>query len=262
MPSHITVIPASTQAGAETIRTLLESPNEPVVRGIYRDLHKAPVEFTENPRFEATKGDVGTGTGLDFDGSNAVSYIPPPTYDGTHHDEFATRTANAIANALQRAQSVNRLLLHSAVGTHYDPDTIGILRLNISDRILKEAAPDVIIVSIKDIGECCAKTLLREPTGQGLLDVKLLGPRLYSSLDIKDAIESVTGKKGRLVTIPRGGLADYWAKLIPEAYVQEFVDFTTAQLSGGTIAQDHVYLEDTIRCKRDLVDDLREMVSP
>lgn len=118
MSSHITVLPASTQAGKETIRVLLESETTSV-RGIYRDPSKAPAEFTQHPRFEAAKGDVTTGVGLDFSRSDAVFYVPPPTYDGTDHGEFATTTANHVADALKTA-GVKRLLLHSAVGAQHD----------------------------------------------------------------------------------------------------------------------------------------------
>lgn len=119
MPSHITVLPASTQAGKETIRFLLDSKENPSVRGIYRDPSKAPVEFTGNPKFEATKGDVGAGTGLNFEHSNAVFYVPPVTYGGMPNDEWATQTATNVANALKKAPNVKKLLLHSSLGAQF-----------------------------------------------------------------------------------------------------------------------------------------------
>ena len=147
MAPHITVFPASTQAGQATIRSLLASDENPFVRGIYRDPSKAPADFTSNPRFEATKGDVGSGTGLDFTGSDAVFYIPPPTYDGvTDNADFANRCANNVLKALRDAQSVKKLVLHSAMGAQHDSG-IGILKLNhVTDEILKDAAEEVIIV--------------------------------------------------------------------------------------------------------------------
>jgi uncharacterized protein YbjT (DUF2867 family) len=120
MPSHLTIVPASTQAGKETIRKLLESDEKPFVRGIYRDPTKAPLEFRQSPNFQAVKGDVSTGQGLDFSDSNAVFYIPPPVFDGSDQGEFATRAATNVKNAIQSAPTVKRLLLHSAVGAKYD----------------------------------------------------------------------------------------------------------------------------------------------
>lgn len=122
MAPHITIIPASTQAGKATIRSLLESQSKPFIRGIYRDVSKAPTEFTQHPQFEAVQGDVGRSNeaDLDFSGSDAVLYIPPPTYDGTDQGEFATRAAEKVKNALEKASSVKKMVIHSAMGAQYD----------------------------------------------------------------------------------------------------------------------------------------------
>lgn len=120
MATQIVVLPASTKAGRETIRVLLESDSKARVRGIYRDPSKAPVEFAQHPRFEAMEGNVATGTGLDFSGADAVFYIPPPTYDGTDQGEWATQCATHVKSAIQNAQSVKRLLVLSALGAYHD----------------------------------------------------------------------------------------------------------------------------------------------
>ena len=125
MALRITVIPASTQAGKETIRALLANDRKPLVRGIYRDLSKVPTEFAKHPQFRAAKGDVSAGSSLDFRNSDAVFYIPPPTYDGTDSAEFATRNANNIKAAMERAQSVKRLLVLSAIGAQHDKGIVG-----------------------------------------------------------------------------------------------------------------------------------------
>ncbi|KAI1498825.1 hypothetical protein F5X99DRAFT_307595 [Biscogniauxia marginata] len=299
MPSHITVIPASTQAGKEAIRVLLESESKPFVRGIYRDPSKAPAEFTKQPNFEAVKGDVATGAGLDFSNSNAVFYVPPPTYDGTDQGEFATRAAMNVENALRSTPSVKRLVLHSSMGAQYD-HSIGVLRVNnITDRILKSAAPEVLIVkpgyyyenwasaletmkadppsfvspispadhqismlSVKDVGEYCANALLDESTWPALHSVDLAGPRHYSPLDVKNAIEQVTGKEGELVTIEKDQLAGYFALHVPKVYVQEFVDMVISWLPGGIMVGDFVNGEHTVTGKTELVDAFRDMISP
>ncbi|KAM5344642.1 hypothetical protein ACJ41O_013177 [Fusarium nematophilum] len=298
MPSHITVVPASTQAGKETIRALLASEAKPFVRAIYRDPSKAPAEFTKQPNFEAAGGDVGAGTGLDFSNSEAVLYVPPPTYDGTDHGQFATEAAHNIKNALKEAPSVKRLVLHSAVGAQHNYG-IGVLRLNhISDRILKEAVPEVHIVkpgyyfetwaaslkalqasdspifesplptaeyqipmvSAKDVGDYCANALLDTSTGPALRTASLFGPHLYNSLDFKEAIEAVLGKSIQLKLISKEGLAEFWAQQVPRAYVHEFVDLITALLPGGVSTGDFKYDENTARGKVELVDALRLML--
>lgn len=121
MTYRITVVPASTRAGKETIQALLEEPSKPSVHGIYRDLSKVPSEFKESPNFTATQGDVSDGNGLDFTSSDAVFYIPPPTYDeNTTQADHATKTAKNIKKALQDASSVKKLLLFSSIGAQYD----------------------------------------------------------------------------------------------------------------------------------------------
>jgi uncharacterized protein YbjT (DUF2867 family) len=120
MSLRITVVPASTKAGRETIRQLLTAESKPLVRAIYRDPSKAPSEFTEIPNFEAVKGDVGAGTGLDFSSADVVFYIPPPTYDGTDQGEWATRCAENVKRAIHDAAGVKRLLLFSALGGQHN----------------------------------------------------------------------------------------------------------------------------------------------
>lgn len=125
MTRHVTVVPASTKAGCETIRRLLVDDSKPTVRGIYRDPAKAPTEFTSHPNFEVATGDVGTPGKLDFAGTDAVFYIPPPTYDdGTPQDVWAERSAGNVKNALQGSPNVKRLLLFSAIGANHDKGVV------------------------------------------------------------------------------------------------------------------------------------------
>jgi hypothetical protein len=168
MSLRITIVPASTKAGRETIRQLLEFKEKSLtIRGIYRDTSKVPSEFTQHANFEATEGDVGTASGLDFSSSDAVFYIPPPTYDGTDQGEWATQSAKNVKSAILGAPSVKRLLIFSAVGSQHDHGIVriisskirsrvsrltgrefqGILRQNhITYTILKDAVPEVVVV--------------------------------------------------------------------------------------------------------------------
>ncbi|KAL2129779.1 hypothetical protein VTI74DRAFT_7313 [Chaetomium olivicolor] len=285
MPLHITVIPASTKAGRETIRQLLASESRPIVHGIYRDPSKAPSDFTQYANFKATKGDVGTGDGLDFRSSNAVFYIPPPTYDGTDQGEWATLTATNVKNALQNAPSIKKLVLFSSVGAQHDHGT-GIIRLNhISDTILENAAPEVVvvrpgyfqedwaaaieaavqsdppvfhswitpadhkvpIVSLQDIARTCANCLLEKSTKPKTYYIKLFGPRHYSSIDLKNAVEQAAGKKVELKLVEKDQLGAFFAQQIPEAHVAEIVDLATSALPGGMLTGDFEYDESTVR---------------
>ncbi|CAJ0550412.1 Ff.00g103420.m01.CDS01 [Fusarium sp. VM40] len=292
MPSHITVLPASTKAGRETIRTLLESESKPSIRAVYRDPSKAPAEFVQNSNFEAVKGDVRDGSSLDFTGSDAVFYIPPPILDGTDQAKWATRSATNVKKALKDA-GVRRLLILSAIGSQ-NSSGIGVLRLNhISDEILKDSVPEVAIirptyffedftplldaakeenpklyswitpidykiplVGLKDVAENCANSLL-SPAKPSPHYWNLFGPRTYGSADLKDAVEEITGKKVELVLVEEDQLLDYWKQIVPEAYAEDFKEMTTSGLPGGAIVKDFVYDENTIKGKQELVDGLR-----
>ncbi|KAJ5815345.1 hypothetical protein N7474_007122 [Penicillium riverlandense] len=296
MSHHITVVPASTRIGRETIRVLLGSESKPCVRGIYRDTSKVPDNFNANPNFQTATGDIGVGDALDFSRSDAVFYIPPAIYDGPDQGEWATRSAENVKNSLRDAPNVKKLVLLSAIGSQYDHG-IGIIRLNhISERILKDAAPEVIIVrpswfqeefasflemaqadppiihswitpldykvplvSRKDVGECCAKSLLSESTNPSPHFLKLFGPRFYSSIDLKNAVEEVTGKDVELRAIEKDHLAGHFAKQIPEEYLQDYVDLATAILPGGIIAGDLIYDNATFKGQVELVDTLRQL---
>ena len=126
MSLRISIVPASTNSGKETIRALLRSGAGHTIHGIYRDVSKAPEEFTSSSNFIATTGDISSGTGLDFTGSDAVFYIPPPPPSGSDMEEFATRAANHIKDALSRASSVKRLLLFSSMGAQYDREIVSV----------------------------------------------------------------------------------------------------------------------------------------
>lgn len=115
MNLQISIVPASANAGKATIRSLLGNSAVHAVRGIYRDVSKAPSEFTEHPKFAASVGDVSSGEGLDITGSDAVLYIPPPPQDPSSLDEHATRTATHVKDALS---PVSVRVFHSELYEH------------------------------------------------------------------------------------------------------------------------------------------------
>lgn len=77
-------------------------------------------------------------------------------------------------------------------------------------------------------------------------------------------MSEVIGKDVKLEAVERDQLAEYFAQVVPPAYVQEFVDMTTAVLPGGIMAGDFGWDDDkedttTVRGTVGLVDTLREV---
>jgi putative NADH-flavin reductase len=137
MSTHITVVPASTKVGKEAIRLLLASPAKPTIRGIYRDTSKAPDEYISHPNFSAVKGDVASEESLDFSNSDAVLYVPPPTYENIDQSDWAKQTANNVKSALQKS-GVKRLVVLSGLGSHNDHGIVSndsqvVIRINAND---------------------------------------------------------------------------------------------------------------------------------
>ncbi|KAM5363518.1 hypothetical protein ACJZ2D_011961 [Fusarium nematophilum] len=293
--SRITVVPASTKVGKETVRLLLASEEKPIVQAVYRDPSKAPAEFADNPNFEAIKGDVGTGDGLDFGGSDAVLYVPPPTYDKVDQGDWAVQAAANVKNAL-RGAGIKRFVLLSALGAQNDHG-IGIVRLNhITEKVLQGAASEVTIlrpthfleefrylfqaplgdppiipswmapgdykvpfVSSKDIGETCVKYLLAKSGKPSPHILKIFGPRPYGSNDLKSAFEEVTGGKAELKLLEGDELEAFFGQIFPGHAIQDFMEMTTASLGDGVITRDYDYDENTVRGKVELIDVLREV---
>lgn len=127
---HITVVPASPKTGLATIRALLASPGQPMIRGYYRDLAKVPAELTaQHPRFEAVQGDVEDLDTLDFSGSDAVFNITPPVYEeGKDIVAHAQLVSENVKTAVRKA-GVRKLVLLSSVGAQYESGTVSICSL-------------------------------------------------------------------------------------------------------------------------------------
>ena len=123
----ITVIPASTQAGKATIEALLRHEDPPHIRAIYRNTAKTPAEFTADPAFKAVHGGLDDGMDLDFADSDAVFYIPPPTYnDAVDSGEHATSSATKVKEALARASKLRRLVVFSALGAQHSEGIVSV----------------------------------------------------------------------------------------------------------------------------------------
>lgn len=117
-------------------------------------------------------------------------------------------------------------------------------------------------VSLVDIRETCARILLdpATPLPQRTHAFELYGPRHYSTEDVRDALEEITGKKVGIVAIEVDQLAEFYAQEgIPAGLVREMVEFTTAGLPGGIMEGKFGGDEDTVWGKVELVDALRHV---
>ncbi|KAF5723040.1 isoflavone reductase P3 [Fusarium mundagurra] len=295
MSTHITVLPASTKVGKETIRILLASPANFTIRGIYRDTSKAPDEYTSYPNFSSVKGDVASEESLDFSHSDAVLYVPPPTYENIDQSEWAKKTANNVKDALKKS-AVKRLVVLSGLGSQNDHG-IGFVRLNHhTDKILKDSVPEVTIlqsthfqeefeymfqmplgdpptisswiaprdfkipiVSLRDVGEVCAKNLLSKLESSSPQVLKIFGPRTYSSIDLRDMFEEITGNKVELGLAQGEDLKAFFRQILPEHCIADFMEMIESSLPGGLIAKEYEADENTVTGKVDMLEVFREL---
>ncbi|KAK7920270.1 hypothetical protein PG985_008292 [Apiospora marii] len=129
---RIVVVPASPKTGQATIRTLLADASKPAVTGVYRDVRRAPAEFTNNPRFTAVEGDVADakrllGPALDCysQDADAVATITPPLHAEADPIAKARELAGNVKHAITaRKASVKRLVYISSVGTQLEHGTV------------------------------------------------------------------------------------------------------------------------------------------
>ncbi|KAF4958853.1 hypothetical protein FGADI_2055 [Fusarium gaditjirri] len=295
MSIHITVLPASTKVGKQAIGLLLASPTKPTIRGIYRDVSKAPDEYTNHPNFSAVTGDVASEQSLDFSNSDAVLYVPPPTYENIDQSDWAKQTANNVKVTLQKS-GVKRLVVLSGLGSHNDHG-IGFVRLNHhTDKILKDSVPEVTIlqsthfqeefeymfqmplgdpptisswiaprdfkipiVSLKDVGEACANHLLSKLETPSPEVLKVFGPHAHSSIDLRDMFEEMTGNKVELGLAQGEDLKAFFRQILPEHCIPDFMEMIESSLPGGLIAKEYEVDENTVTGKVDMLEVFREL---
>jgi hypothetical protein len=113
-------------------------------------------------------------------------------------------------------------------------------------------------VSVQDVGRYSANALL-ETSGNRLREAKLLGPRLYSSLDVRHAVEEITGKKAEMRVVAKEDLPRWFEGHVPKPYAQELAELVTSLLPGGILEEDVGYSDDTVRGEVEMVDALRRV---
>ncbi|KAK1829752.1 hypothetical protein QBC39DRAFT_262294 [Podospora conica] len=297
---HITILPASPKTAQATIRALLAAgPAVTGIRGIYRDPSRAPAEFTSDPRFEAARGDLGdpASYAAHLEGTDAVFHVQPPLFDPeVCLVEYTRKVAGGVRDAVQKA-GVRRLVVVGSMGAQYERGTGEIISNHVAEGILKDAAPEVVVVrcgyfvenwaaalqtitegfffttftptglklphiAIKDIGQTCADELLA--TGKGLKAspyiFDLQGPRKLSSEDVHKAWEEAAGKKLEMKVIPREGLAEFWGAVFPPEVAKSYVEMNEALLPGGIIVEDPNPTGETRYGKTEAVEVFRELL--
>lgn len=126
---RIAVAPASPKTAAAAIRTLLHSnikSASPVeIRAIYRDTKRAPLEFTQDTRFQALQGQLEDPSSVDFSGVDAVLTITPPALaPSISLTEHAERVSLGVKEAVERAGCVKKLVLVSSLGAHLEEGVV------------------------------------------------------------------------------------------------------------------------------------------
>ena len=124
---RITIVPASNKTSTAAIRWLL--PQNPFfeVHGLYRDLNKVPDEFNSVENFTAVQGDVANAATLNFKESDAVVMVLPPAYDGRDIVAHSTLISNNVKDAIERSESVKRLVLLSSLGAEFAECVVSML---------------------------------------------------------------------------------------------------------------------------------------
>ncbi|KAF5618589.1 nucleoside-diphosphate-sugar epimerase [Fusarium sp. NRRL 52700] len=274
---QVTVAPASNKTSTAAIRSLLSQNPEIQVKGLYRNLNKVPDAFSSAGNFTTVQGDVGDLDTLDFSGSDAVLMVLPPAYDGRDIIEHAQRISNNVKTAIEKAGSVQRLVLLSSVGAEFLKGAGELKTNHISEQVLKTIdIPEIIIircsyfmenwtmsvetltgsdpfffstitpldfkiamVAIKDIGEAMATQLTRNWTPPNKPYItELHGPEPYSPLDVQKAFSQALGKDVEIKAIEKEDLAEFYGKMFAPQIVNEWVEMSTCFLPGGIAEKD------------------------
>ncbi|RSM14434.1 hypothetical protein CDV31_005451 [Fusarium ambrosium] len=275
---QVTIAPASTKTGTAIVRSLLSFENQFInVKALYRNVKKAPEEFTSHDNFTAIEADVSDASSLDFSGSYAVLAITPPVYDGRDIVVHAETVSKNVRDAVERAGTVKRLVLLSSVGAEFSEGTGELKTNHTAEQVFKDTnvaeivfvrctyfmenwtmsletlkAPNpffystimpldfkVAMVAVKDIGQALGSELVKESTPPTKPYIfELHGPRLYTPLDVKDAFSQVLNKEVGVTAVEKQDLPAFYGKIFPPQIINEWVEMATCFLPGGIAEKD------------------------
>ncbi|KAF5017394.1 hypothetical protein F66182_10674 [Fusarium sp. NRRL 66182] len=274
---QVTIAPASTKTGKAVIQSLRLCDRDISIKALYRDLKRIPDEFNSWENFSAVQGDVGNAAALDFSGSHAVLAIIPPVFDGRDIAEHARLVSTNILDAVERAGSVQRLVLLSSMGAEF-AEGVGELKTNhVSEQVLMSAnvpevlfarcayfmenwtmaaetlrAPEpfffstitpldfkVAMIAIKDVGQTLATELIRESTPPVKPYIfELHGPQPYSPLDVQQAFSQALDKYVEVRAVEKRDLPGFFGQVFPPQIVNEWVEMAASFLPGGIAERD------------------------
>jgi hypothetical protein len=89
----------------------------------------------------------------------------------------------------------------------------------------------------------------------------LHGPRSYSTLDVKAALEQVTGKSSKIISIEPDKLASFYGEKVADQYAKELAEMTRAGLPGGIFVAEMAKEDGVVRGEIELVESLRKIAS-
>jgi uncharacterized protein YbjT (DUF2867 family) len=115
------------------------------------------------------------------------------------------------------------------------------------------------IVSLRDVGEICANHLLNKSESPSLQVLKIFGPRSYSSSDLRDMFEEITGNKVNLGLAQGEDLKSFFRQILPEHCIPDFMEMIESSLPGGLIAKEYEVDENTVTGKVDMLEVFREL---
>ncbi|RSL91534.1 hypothetical protein BHE90_002529 [Fusarium euwallaceae] len=275
---QVTIAPASTKTGTAIVWSLLSFENQFInIKALYRNVKKAPEEFTSHDYFTAVEADVSDAPSLDFSGSDTVLAITPPVYDGRDIVVHAETVSKNVRDAVERAGTVKRLVLLSSVGAEFSEGTGELKTNHTAEQVFKDTnvaeivfvrctyfmenwtmsletlkAPKpffystitpldfkVAMVAVKDIGQALALELVKESTPPTKPYIfELHGPRPYTPLDVKDAFSQVLNKEVGVKAVEKQDLPAFYGKIFPTQIINEWVEMATCFLPGGIAEKD------------------------
>ncbi|RMJ18236.1 hypothetical protein CDV36_002059 [Fusarium kuroshium] len=275
---QVTIAPASTKTGTAIVWSLLSFENQFInIKALYRNVKKAPEEFTSHDYFTAVEADVSDAPSLDFSGSDTVLAITPPVYDGHDIVVHAETVSKNVRDAVERAGTVKRLVLLSSVGAEFSEGTGELKTNHTAEQVFKDTnvaeivfvrctyfmenwtmsletlkAPKpffystitpldfkVAMVAVKDIGQALALELVKESTPPTKPYIfELHGPRPYTPLDVKDAFSQVLNKEVGVKAVEKQDLPAFYGKIFPIQIINEWVEMATCFLPGGIAEKD------------------------
>lgn len=95
-------------------------------------------------------------------------------------------------------------------------------------------------VSSRDIGATCAAELLSTGTElrESLRIVNQQGPKWYSTLDVQEALEIISGKSVELKLVDPDALPAFLGQVLPPHLVGDFVEMNISMLPGGVLERE------------------------